>query len=139
METDYTQKDSEITKVKENLPKIFAKRVILGFSILFTPIFGGILLYKNLREIGKKKEGTVVLIISAIFTIIALLLVLVPTKSSTSATFILNIGGGFLLAEYFFKKFIPDESIYEKKKIWIPLLFALLITFVLLILYIYSN
>jgi len=139
METDYTPNDADLTKIQESLPKIYARRAILGFSVLFSPIFGGFLLNHNLRVIGKKKEGFFILLLSIILTIIAGALAIVPEKSTASATFILNIGGGFLLAEYFDKKYFPNEKLYKMKNIWLPLIIALAISFVLFMLFIYDS
>jgi hypothetical protein len=114
----------------ENLirPEIYSKRAIYTFSFLFSTVFGGILLMQNLRDIDKKKEANVVLIVSLLITALTILLVTVFEVQNSSVTLLCNIGGAALLSEYFFKKYFPREEDYPKKKIWKPLVIGLAIT-----------
>ena len=52
--------------------KIYSKSTVIGFSILMSPLFGGVLLYKNLIEAGNQKEALRVLLISGAFTVVAI-------------------------------------------------------------------
>jgi hypothetical protein len=58
-------------------PKIYSKRAIWGFSIFFTPLFGGLLLTQNLKDIDKKRQANLVLIVSTLMTILAIVLIIV--------------------------------------------------------------
>ena len=95
----------------------------------------------NLRSVGYKAKGTIVLffaiayqlISSVALNYIAQTLHLSPTDPAMlqnpkiiTALFIMNIIGGGILAEYFFKKDFPDDD-YEHKSIWKALLIALCI------------
>ncbi|MFM6925908.1 MAG: hypothetical protein ACKOU7_10445, partial [Ferruginibacter sp.] len=40
-------------------PAIYSRGAVLWFSILMTPVFGGVLLMMNLKTIQKRKEATV--------------------------------------------------------------------------------
>ena len=113
-------------------PKIYSKRVIYVFSFLMSTVFGGILLMQNLKDLGRKKEANIVLGISvAIMAVIVVVSALLHVPSGTF-TLVLNIGGAAVLSEYFFKKYIPDESGYEKKPIWKPLIIAVVIVVILI-------
>ncbi|CAN5137884.1 hypothetical protein BH11BAC5_BH11BAC5_09870 [soil metagenome] len=120
-------------------PKIYSKKVIYVFSFLMSTIFGGILLMQNLRDLGRKKEANIVLIISIAITFTIVALAEMLNMKSGGLTIGLNVAGGALLSEYFFKKYIPDESDYEKKPIWKPLIIAGVILLCLLILFVAAS
>jgi len=127
---------SETADKLENLikPMIYSKRVIWGFSILFSPLFGGVLLMQNLKDIDKKKEANLVLILSILMTAITIIIVTVFEIKSRSVSFLCNIAGAAILTEYFYNKYFPDEAEYEKKKIWKPLIIGIIIVVVFVLL-----
>ncbi|MBS1521537.1 MAG: hypothetical protein JST50_11100 [Bacteroidetes bacterium] len=123
---------------------IYSKWAILGFSIFFSPLFGGILLMINLRSIGFKRQATGVLLFSIAYVFISALMVFsvsnIP-QNATALTIVQNtqyviysivaqiIGGG-ILAEYFFKKYFPADH-YRYKSVWRPLAVILIISLAL--------
>ena len=108
-------------------PQIYSKRAVVVFSILFSPIFGAFMLWQNLKDIGKRNEATMALVVSILSTFLAVGLGAFLEERSKSAGMFLNIAAAFFITEYFFKKYFPDEPDYEKKKIWKPLGIGLLI------------
>jgi hypothetical protein len=125
----------------ENGVAIYSKLAVLLFSIFLGPLIGGILLMLNLRSVGCKREGTQVLVFSIIYYfassiliayIINALGIALDNKAALQnpkiivSLLILNIIGGGILAEYFFKKYFPHND-YEHKSIWKPLIVTLLI------------
>lgn len=112
----------------EERHKIYSKKAVMGFSLFFTSIFGGVLLMQNLREAGKKKEARTVLLLSTFYTVLCIYIVNIPEEPNTSLTYVCNIVGGIILTEVFYKKHFADEKSYEKKRIWKPLIISLLIT-----------
>jgi hypothetical protein len=119
--------DSEFTELNDNPPKIYSNRAIWGFSIFFSSIFGGVLLMQNLKDIGKKKEAYMILILSIIYTLLTIYIVNIPKKTNSSLTLFCNAIGGLILSKYFFAKYFPSEDKYEKKKIWKPLIISIII------------
>jgi hypothetical protein len=107
--------------------KIYTKRAIWGFSIFFSAIFGAVLLMQNLKDIGRKKEANIILLLSIIYTIISIYIVNIPKEPITSVTYLCNIAGGAVLSEYYFGKYFPSPDDYGKKKIWKPLIISILI------------
>src|SRR5437868_1825558 len=110
----------------ENKIKIYSKKTIFGFSVVFAPIFGGVLLRQNLLDTGNKKAGNMVLLYSIVFTALTYLIVSSLEMKSRSLTYLLNIGWSAILTEYFYKKYFPVEN-HEYKKIWKPLIISILI------------
>jgi hypothetical protein len=107
------------------LPSLYSKRAVLGFSIVFATIFGGVLLYHNLRDTGRRREAGWVLLFSIGYTALAIwALNLLPHRSS-GLTYVVNAAGGGFLTEYFFKKYMPAR--FTAKKIWKALLISILI------------
>lgn len=112
----------------EEIVKIYSKRAVWGFSFIFTSIFGGVLLTQNLWALNKKKQAYQVLAFSVIYTTLSITLVNIYATPSTSITYLLNIVGGLILTEYFYKREIPNEKDLPKKKIWKALIISILIT-----------
>ena len=128
----------DLPVMNESNPKIYSKKAIFGFSIMFSAIFGAVLLMQNLKDIGKKKEANIILLLSIIYTAITIYIVNIPDKPITSLTYLCNMIGGAILTEYFFKKSFPNEETFEKKKIWKPLIISILITIPFILALIYS-
>jgi hypothetical protein len=130
METN--QLVNSFEREQNEIPKFYSKKAILGFSIFFSSIFGGILLIQNLKEIGMKKEAKTVLNTSIFLTVLPFLVAWLMEKDVSTYTFLVNLIGGLVLSEFYFGLYIPKEQIFENKKIWKPLLISLIITIPLL-------
>lgn len=107
--------------------QIYSERVIMVFSGLFSTIFGAVLLMQNLFEIGKSRLAYYILGGSILYTILTIFLVNIPEEPKSAHAIVLNIIGGFILVHLFHKRNFMDESIYEKKKIWKPLIISIII------------
>lgn len=116
--------------------KIYSKKAIWGFSVFFTPVFGGVLLRQNLIDQDNKKAGNFILLVSILFTGITLAGSTIIGKNSSSVTLPLNMLGGLALSEHFYKKYFPDNN-YEYKKIWKALIisFLIMVPFILALIY----
>ena len=144
METQQTpETDEQEQQPEEKGVAIYSKLAIVLFSIFFAPLIGGILLMLNLRSVGYKKEGSIVLLFSIVYYFVSSLLInyianvlRIPLTEQTMlqnpkiivGMIIMNIIGGGILAEYFFKKYFPEDD-YEHKSVWRPLIIILLISF----------
>jgi hypothetical protein len=127
---------------------IYSKWTVLLFSIFVSPLVGGILLMLNLRSVGYKRSGTKILFfaigyqfLSSIpINYVASMMSIPPNDKAMFqnpqviiCVFILNLIGGGILAEYFFKKYFPHDD-YVYKSIWKTLIIVLLIAIPLSIL-----
>jgi len=139
MENEFKPLDENSIPVTEKQIKIYSKRAIWGFSVFFTSIFGGVLLFQNLRDIGKKKEANLVLLFSIIFSVAIIYIVNIPEKPKSSLTLLCNMLGALILTEYFFQKYFPNQAEYEKKKIWKPFLISMAITIPIVLVMIYAT
>jgi hypothetical protein len=145
METQETPETDEQEQPEEKGIAIYSKLAILLFSVIFDPIVGGILLMLNLRSVGFKKEGTSILLFSIGYYFISGFLISyianilrIPLTMETLlknpdpkiivSILVLRIIGGGILAEYYFKKYFPEDD-YEHKSVWRPLIIILLISF----------
>lgn len=132
------EKEASMTEFSHNhMPKIYSKKAIWGFSILFAPIFGGVLLRQNLIDTNRKKEANIILLVSIVLTMLTIIIVNIVDRKTSSLAFLLNMAWGGILTEYFFKKYFPNDN-YEYKKIWKALIISIVITIPLLLLIIYT-
>lgn len=120
---------------------IYSKWAILGFSIFFSPLFGGILLMVNLRSVGFKRQGTSILLFSVAYQFVAAALIgsvmklpanvnsmiLLQNPQFLIYSLVAQIIGGGILAEYFYKKYFPADH-YKHRSVWRPLAVILIIT-----------
>lgn len=118
--------------------EIYSKKAIWGFSIFFSAIFGAVLLMQNLKDIGKKKEAYLILLLSIVYTAISIFIVNIPDKPQTSITLLCNLAGGLILTEFLYKKYFPIDNTISKKKIWKPLIISIIITIPFLLAIIYG-
>lgn len=123
----------EVEKTEsKSLKLLYSKTAILGFSLFFSPLSGGILLALNAAKVDKKAVLPIV-IFTLVFTGVQLYsATIIPRENSLS--FIIPVAGALLLSEVLWNQFIGKKTVYEKRSILIPLIIALII--VLPVLYI---
>ena len=107
--------------------KIYSKKAIFGFSTFFSPVFGGFLLRQNLIDSNRRKEANIALLVSIFLTAFTMLIMNGFHIKGGSFAYFLNMIGGIILSEYFFKKNFPNDN-YEYKKIWKALLISIAVT-----------
>ncbi|OYU97596.1 MAG: hypothetical protein CFE21_04695 [Bacteroidetes bacterium B1(2017)] len=125
----------EEEKITEKSP-IYGKWMILSFCVFFSPAFGGVLLFQNLKDIGQKKVGTLVLLVSMLFAVLTSLLAATPYKGY-GTDFISKLIFGAILVEFVFGRYFLDEDSYPKKSASKPLIigFALILGLVMIATY----
>lgn len=126
MEDHLNPYDEELIATDSDL-KIYSKKAIILFSLLFASIFGAVLLMQNLKDIGKKKEANLLLFLSIIYTAITIFIVNIPDRPNTFLTYLCNFVGAMILVEFIYKRYFPDDEVIEKKTIWKPLIISILI------------
>lgn len=110
------------------VPVLYSKKAILGFTIFFSTIFGAVLLMQNLKEMNKPKARNQVLIFGLVYTVFSTILLNYLPKSFFT-TFILNMIGYSVLTEYFWNINLGKDLVHRNKQIWKILGISLLIVF----------
>ena len=118
-------------------PEYYSQGAIYVFSILFSVLFGAVMLAINLKNAGKKWGWPI--LFGLIYTVGTVFLGdLLPT-SSTGFTLVINGIGVTIMYQLFWNKNIGKDIKYRAKPIWIPLIIALVITIPLIYLAIQST
>ena len=125
---------------------IYSKWAILGFSVFFSTFVGSILLMINLRRIGNKTTGYLILLFGIVFlTIQGYILATIAGPDMTVAKMqklqsnnqifyyitALNVLGGAILAEYFFRRYFRGDN-YINRSAFPAFLVIIAISFLLL-------
>ena len=125
--------------INPEAPKLYSARAIRLFSVVFTTVFGGVLLYQNLKDLGNRAAAGRVLMLSIGYTLLEMAILWnIPVQRTSSLTIGLNLIGGYALANYFLPKYIPDAENYPTKTVWKPLIISILITLPFLLALFYS-
>lgn len=118
---DKNESDSE----ELELPVLYSKKAILGFTIFFTPLFGAVLLMSNFKVLNKNKPRTQVLVFAIGYTLISKIILNYPAKTFSNIVF--NFLGYFILSKIFWDKNLNKNFQYTKKQINKPLIISFLI------------
>lgn len=124
-------------KPDENSPTLYSKKLINTFTILFSVIFGGIMLAINLKAVNNKRGIYPVIIFSVLYTALSiyiLSLINVGTLGAVASGAI----GSLILNNVFWNKYIGKGTLYHKKSYKTPLIIALSIFIPLLALIIWG-
>lgn len=115
--------ENEITAIP---PQLYSKGVILAFSVLFSTIFGAVILMSNMKRLQKTKGRLQVLLFGIIYSVGQVFTL--NSFESTNMSIPLNIIGGVVLNEYFWNRYIGKEREYLKKSWLKPAIISGLIT-----------
>ena len=121
------------------LPVYYSERAIYVFSILFSTLFGAILMAINLKNSEKKKGTWQVVTFGLIYTIgISWGLSYAP-KSSTGLSIGLNAIGAYVLRQFFWIKYIGKDVNYTKRSVLIPAIVGIFIALLVIVAVIYAS
>ena len=118
------RKENTEPKPDENSPTLYSKKLINTFTILFSVIFGGIMLAINLKAVNNTRGIYPVIIFSVLYTALSIYilnLINVGTPGALAAGAI----GALILNNVFWNKYIGKETLYHKKSYKMPLIIAL--------------
>ncbi|GAB3911541.1 hypothetical protein [Mucilaginibacter boryungensis] len=139
MDEQYTEPEEKQENNEEAGVEIYSKMAIRGFSIFFSTLFGGALLFINLKNAGYKSAAYKVLAFAVGYTLLASILFSNIKGAVGGGSVILNLIGGVILADYFFPKYFPDNDYYPRS-IWGALGVSLILCFsIILVLYYTGN
>lgn len=112
-------------KIQPVLPPLYSQNAILGFTLLLSPLFGGIMLAMNVWRVYKKGVLPVI-IFSVVFTLV-IGYTSVKVQKQTVLDLLLPLAGALILSNVLRNKYIGRQVQYEKRSILIPAVIALLI------------
>jgi len=117
-----------------NAPLLYSKGAIRAFSLVFSTIFGAVLLSSNVDD---NKKKWIVIGFGVLYTALTIVIVnLIP--SNTIYVLLLNTAGGLGLTSTFWDKFVGKDTKYRSKPIWKPLIISIVITIPFLLAIIYG-
>lgn len=126
-ESHRTEADSKESKVQEDLPRLYSKRVIYAFSLIFSTLFGAVILMSNLKQVNDNKARWEVLIFGIIFTV-GTAISLNTVQVQVNLGIPLNILGAIILNEFFWNRSIGKDTEFEKKSWHKPAMISAMIT-----------
>ena len=133
---EFIKKDPNIVD-DPNQPELHSKRVILMFSIIFSTIFGAVLLMYNMKETKNSKGRIQVLIFGVLYTAISIAII-TRLNIILNLALIFNFVGAGVLTGYFWNKFIGKEFKFRKRS-WIkPAIISVVIASLLVLATIYG-
>jgi hypothetical protein len=117
-----------------NAPLLYSKGAIRAFSLIFSTIFGAVLLSSNIND---NKRKWIVIGFGVIYTAMTIIILnLIPPN--TLYTLILNTAGGLGLTSTFWNKYVGQDIEYRARPIWKALIISIIITIPFLLAIIYG-
>ena len=117
--------------------KVIFQRVIFMFCLLFSTIFGAVILMSNLNSLKENKGKWQVLLFALLYT--AGHAYTVFNFSTTYIGLMLNLGGALILTEYFWNRYIGMEREFIRKSWTKPAIVSALITVPLIVAAVLTN
>jgi hypothetical protein len=137
------EENNEVEEHDDECVEIYSKKAVFWFSFLLGPIFGSVLLMLNLKEAGYKKAVSIVLLFAIVFDCLSLTSLYLyvkyagidllavqknimgrkfgdPVMLDGKTIFLpfldlgLGLVGAFIISQYFFRKYFPDDDYYPK-------------------------
>jgi hypothetical protein len=135
MENEYSEEPEE----SQGEPvEIYSKLAIRIFAILFSPVFGGVMLMQNLKDAGYRKEGNIVLFSSIAYTVMMMIVINSMPHPNSAVTLFFSVIAAVIMADYVFPKYFPDKDYYPKS-VQKPIMIALIICIVFFLLIYYGG
>ncbi len=131
----FNRNDKDFQVEDPEAPLLYSKGVIFGFSILFSVLFGAIMLAINISKTKNRQKAIWVVLFGLIYVIASVLL---AQNLGSTFSFILIIFGAYLLEALFWNRYIGNSTLYRAKPVKIPLIIGLCIYIPIIILLIYE-
>lgn len=130
-DTDHNHDEFEDNEITALIPALYSKRVIFIFCLLFSTLFGAVILMSNLKNLRENKGRWQVLLFALIYTMGHAYTVL--NFSMTYIGLILNLAGALILTEYFWNRYIGMDREFIRKSWTKPAIVSALITVPLIV------
>lgn len=106
-------------------PEYYSQTAIYIFSILFSVLFGSVMMAINLKN--SQKQWALPILFGLVFTVGFIFLGQFLPNSSTGLSLIVNAIGVTIMYQIFWNKHIGKDTKYRAKPIWIPLVIGVVL------------
>ncbi|MBL7961736.1 hypothetical protein JNL27_16000 [bacterium] len=103
----------------QSAPQLYSERALFMFSTLLAPLFGSVLIYLNLKSLGKR-EGSF-FVVNFGFIYLAIVILLNEYSPIRLPVYLINAFGAIILQYWFWNKYIGRDFKYRTRPIWYPL------------------
>ncbi|WP_214073475.1 hypothetical protein [Mucilaginibacter sp. dw_454] len=109
-------------------PSFYSKRAVYVFTVLFSVVFGAVMVAINLFKIKNTKGALLTLLFGGCFLAFQILLTLkLNPNSPGDLGFVFGIAAAIIINAIFWPMFIGNSTFYRARLIWVPLAIALLL------------
>jgi hypothetical protein len=122
----FNNSDKKLQVKDPDAPAFYSKGVIYGFSILFSVLFGSVMLAININQTQKRAGVMWVVLYGFVFTAIEGI-ILSSIETSSSLAVVGAILGAMPLNYLFWRHYLGNETVYRPRPVWIPLIIGLAI------------
>ncbi|HVW98746.1 MAG TPA: Nif11-like leader peptide family natural product precursor [Mucilaginibacter sp.] len=119
-------------------PIYYSKRAILIFSILFSVLFGSVMLAMNVSRSREAGKAFLVVLYGLGFTVLTGLLTS-SIKMNLGITIITAYVGALIMEMLFWNRYVGKTTLYRPKPIWGPLITGILLASIIVYLIIISG
>lgn len=110
----------------EEAPLFYSKRAIYVFSVLFSVLFGSVMLAMNVAKTKGAAKSLLVVLFGILYTGFIFTIAVRFNLNTFSGLFLSMIGAYFMIA-FFWGRFIGNEVLYRPRKIWGPLIVGIIL------------
>jgi hypothetical protein len=120
--------DKKMQVKDPDAPVFYSKGAIYGFSILFSVLFGSVMLAININQTPKRGRAIWVVLYGFIYTALEVIIGYgMHPGSDSSFAVIGGIIGTIPLNSWFWRSYLGNATLYRAKPVWIPLIIGLII------------
>jgi hypothetical protein len=113
-------------------PEYYSPRLIRIYSVLFSVLFGSVMMAMNLSRTTAKKGVIEVLIFGLAYTTALIVIGSRLPANSGGIGILLNIAGGLMIEYFFWNRYIGGKTYFRKRNFVFPLLIGLAVSAVLI-------
>lgn len=108
--------DPNITN-DENAPVLYSRYAVRFFSIIFSPLFGSVLMAINFKRLKKDNVIIPMIALTLIYSLLSNIVSLKFPERAGITSIILNFLGAILLEEFFWNRYIGKEFKFRRQHI----------------------
>jgi hypothetical protein len=112
----------DLSDVFEPKPKFYSKNAIAIWTTILSPFLGCILFSYNLKAVGKGKFAILFIIVGIFWNLGFRKLTASFIPYPILQLLIANLMGSLLLTFYFWNKLLGDDTEYDARPVWKPVL-----------------